>query len=120
MVPDDEDSRPGFDDGNGTSLQPGTDLAGEDVPSSDPPTQITTDISSVLEQDSIQEVNWILGKVLWFIFIIIWSENFSLVSNLFSFMWQQKEFVWNVLNQIILNHYSMTPDISNSSHSIHC
>lgn len=57
MVPDDEDSRPGFDDGNDTSLQPGTDLAGEDVPSSDPPTQITTDISSVLEQDSIQEEN---------------------------------------------------------------
>lgn len=57
MVPDDEDSRPGFDDGNDASLQPGTDLAGEDVPSSDPPTQITTDISSVLEQDSIQEVN---------------------------------------------------------------
>ena len=120
MVPDDEDSRPGFDDGNDTSLQPGTDLAGEDVPSSDPPTQITTDISSVLEQDSIQEVNWILGKVLWFIFIIIWSEKFCLVSNLCSFMWQQKDFFWNVSNQVILNHHSMTPNISNSSDSIPC
>ena len=57
MVPDDEDSRPGFDDGNGSSLQPVTDLVAEDEPSSDLPSQTTTDISSVLEQDSIQEVN---------------------------------------------------------------
>ena len=59
MVPDDEDSRD-FDDGNDSSLQPVTDLAGVgDDPSTDVEglsSQPTTDISSVLEQDSNQEV----------------------------------------------------------------
>lgn len=61
MVPDDEDSRD-FDDGNDSSLQPVTDLAGvgDDLPSNDVEglsSQPTTDISSVLEQDSNQEVH---------------------------------------------------------------
>ena len=51
MVPDDEDSRD-FD----SSLQPITDMASVDEPSNDLPSQTTTDISSVLEQDSVQEV----------------------------------------------------------------
>ena len=55
MVPDDEDSRD-FDDANDSSLQPITDLASVDEPSNDLPSQTTTDISSVLEQDSVQEV----------------------------------------------------------------
>ena len=59
MVPDDEDSQV-FDDANETSLQPVTDLAGVgDDPSNDIEglsSQMTTDISSVLEQDCNQEV----------------------------------------------------------------
>lgn len=59
MVPDDEDSRD-FDDANDSSLQPDTDLAGVgDEPANDvegPSSQMTTDISSVLEQDNDQEV----------------------------------------------------------------
>lgn len=55
MVPDDEDSRD-FDDATDSSLQPVTDLAGVgDEPSNDVEglsSQTTTDISSVLEQDS--------------------------------------------------------------------
>lgn len=58
MVPDDEDSQV-FDDANETSLQPVTDLAGVgDDPSNDIEglsSQMTTDISSVLEQDCNQE-----------------------------------------------------------------
>lgn len=58
MIPDDEDTRD-FDDTNETSLQPVTDLTGEDEPSNDDegiPSQTTTDISSMLEQDSNREV----------------------------------------------------------------
>lgn len=62
MIPDDEDSRD-FDDTNGSSLQPVTDLMGVgDEPSNDVegiPSQTTTDISSMLEQDSNQEVKTI-------------------------------------------------------------
>lgn len=60
MVPDDEDSRD-FDEANDGSLQPVTDLAGVgDDPSNDVEglsSQTTTDISSVLDQDSNQEVD---------------------------------------------------------------
>lgn len=60
MVPDDEDSRD-FDEANDGSLQPVTDLAGVgDDPSNDVEglsSQTTTDISSVLDQDSNQEVS---------------------------------------------------------------
>lgn len=59
MIPDDEDTRD-FDDANESSLQPVTDLTGVgDEPSNDVegmPSQTTTDISSMLEQDSNQEV----------------------------------------------------------------
>ena len=58
MIPDDEDTRD-FDDTNESSLQPVTDLAGVDEPSNDDegiPSQTTTDISSMLEQDSNQDV----------------------------------------------------------------
>lgn len=58
MVPDDEDSRD-FDDANDSSLQPVTDLTGVgDEPSNgvEGIPQTTTDISSMLEQDSNQEV----------------------------------------------------------------
>ena len=54
MIPDDEDTRD-FDDTNDSSLQPVTDLAGVDDEGI--PSQTTTDISSMLEQDSNQEVN---------------------------------------------------------------
>lgn len=58
MIPDDEDTRD-FDDTNESSLQRVTDLTGVDEPSNDDegiPSQTTTDISSMLEQDSNQEV----------------------------------------------------------------
>lgn len=58
MIPDDEDTRD-FDDTNDSSLQPVTDLMGVDEPSNDDEgitSQTTTDISSMLEQDSNQEV----------------------------------------------------------------
>lgn len=58
MIPDDEDTRD-YDDTNDSSLQPVTDLTGVGEPSNDEegiPSQTTTDISSMLEQDSNQEV----------------------------------------------------------------
>ena len=58
MIPDDEDTRD-FDDTNDSSLQPVTDLTGVHEPSNDDegiPSQTTTDISSMLEQESNQEV----------------------------------------------------------------
>jgi len=57
MIPDDEDTRD-YDDTNDSSLQPVTDLTGVGEPSNDEegiPSQTTTDISSMLEQDSNQE-----------------------------------------------------------------
>lgn len=59
MIPDEEDSRD-FESTNDSSLQPVTDLMGvADGPSNEAeqmPSQTTTDISSMLEQDSNQEV----------------------------------------------------------------
>lgn len=58
MIPDDEDTRD-FDDTTDSSLQPVTDLTGVVEPSNDDegiPSQTTTDISSMLEQDSNREV----------------------------------------------------------------
>lgn len=58
MIPDDEDTRD-FDDTTDSSLQAVTDLTGVVEPSNDDegiPSQTTTDISSMLEQDSNQEV----------------------------------------------------------------
>lgn len=58
MIPDEEDSRD-FESTNDSSLQPVTDLMGvADGPSNEAeqmPSQTTTDISSMLEQDSNQE-----------------------------------------------------------------
>lgn len=59
MIPDEEDS-PDFENTNDSSLQPVTDLMGVgDEPSNEAeqiPSQTTTDISSMFEQDSNQEV----------------------------------------------------------------
>lgn len=60
MIQDEEDSRD-YDDTNDRSLQPVTDLTGVgDEPTNEAegiPSQTTTDISSMLEQDNNQEVN---------------------------------------------------------------
>ena len=59
MIPDEEDSTD-FENTNDSSLQPVTDLMGVgDEPSNEAeqiPSQTTTDISSMFEQDSNQEV----------------------------------------------------------------
>lgn len=59
MIPDEEDSTD-FENTNDSSLQPVTDLMGVgDEPSNETeqiPSQTTTDISSMFEQDSNQEV----------------------------------------------------------------
>lgn len=58
MIPDDEDTRD-YDDTDDSSLKPVTDLTGVGGPSNDEegiPSRTTTDISSMLEQDSNQEV----------------------------------------------------------------